>query len=53
MGPFGPDQSRHVDDFGAKQQMLTILLQKNRHLDDFSKEKEGSGHVFIDSRIYL
>ena len=28
MGPFGSDQSRHVDDFGAKKISLTILLRK-------------------------
>ena len=53
MGPFGSDQSRHVDDFGAK----------NLNFDDFDAhkasfgrlldEKTGYGHLFIDGRIYL
>ena len=53
MGPFGPDQSRHVDDFGAK----------NHNVDDFDAnkvsfgrlfdEKRGYGHLFIDGCIYL
>ena len=52
MGPFGSDQSRHVDDFGAK----------NHNFDDFDAkkasfgrldEKSGYGHLFIDGRIYL
>ena len=53
MGPFGSDQSRHVDDFGAK----------NYNFDDFDAsmlsfarlfdEKTGYGHLFIDGRIYL
>ena len=53
MGPFGSDQSRHVDDFGAT----------NRNFDDFDakksviwttfRRKRGYGHLFIDGRIYL
>ena len=43
MGPFGSDQSRHVDDFGAKKKELTILKPKKRHLDDFSMKKAITG----------
>ena len=60
MAPFGSDQSRHVDDFGAK----------NHNFDDFDAKKASFGrhfdekkglraciyrwlHLFIDSRIYL
>ena len=36
MGPFGSDQSRHVDDFGAKK----------RNFDDFGKENSYFGPLF-------
>ena len=59
MGPIGSDQSRHVDDFGAK----------NHNFDDFDAKKVSFGrlfdekqglrasiyrwpHLFIDGRIY-
>ena len=34
MGPFGSDQSRHVDDFGEKKAILMILLRKSRRFND-------------------
>ena len=36
MGPFGSDQSRHVDDFGAK----------NHNFDDFDAKKVSLGGLF-------
>ena len=39
MGPFGSDQSRHVDDFGAKKVMLMILLRKSRRFNDCQTNK--------------
>ena len=41
MGPFGSDQCRHVDDFGAKK----------GNVDDFAVNKSSLGaknHYFID-----
>ena len=36
MGPFGSDQSRHVDDFGAI----------NHNFDDFDAKKSSFGRLF-------
>ena len=33
MDPFGSDQSRHVDDFGAKARHVDDILAKNRLFD--------------------
>ena len=32
--------------------ILKILMPKSRHLHDFSMNKTGYGHLFIDGRIY-
>ena len=40
MGPFGSDQSRHVDDFGVK----------NHNFDDFDAKKASFGHLFDEKR---
>ena len=53
MGPFGSDQSRHVDDFGAKNHNFDDFVPKKRHFDDVSMKKTGHGHLLIDARIYL
>ena len=50
LGPFGSDQSRHVDDFGAKKHNFDDFAANTRRLFD---EKMGYGHLFIDGRIYL
>ena len=43
MGPFGSDQSRHVDDLGAKKHNFEDFHAKKRHLDDFSMKKGVTG----------
>ena len=59
MGRVGPDQSRHVDDFGATNYNFDDADVKKRHLDDFSMKKGLRAsiyrwpHLFIDGRIYL
>ena len=53
MGRFGSDQGRHVDDFGAKNHNFDDLDANMSSFGRLSDEKRGSGHLFIDSRIYL
>ena len=53
MGPFGSDQSRHVDDFGAKKHNFDDLDAKKSSLGRLFDAKRGYGHLFIDGRIYL
>ena len=43
MGPFGSDQSRHVDDFAAKKHNFDDFDAKKHHLDDFSVKKGITG----------
>ena len=53
MGPFGSDQSRHVDDFGAKKHNFDDFDAKKSSFGRLFDEKRGYGHLFIDGRIYL
>ena len=53
MGPFGSDQSRHVDDFGAKNHNFDDFDAKKASFGRLFDEKRGYGHLFIDGRIYL
>ena len=53
MGPFGSDQSRHVNDFGAKNHNFDDFDGKNASFGRLFDEKSGYGHLFIDGRIYL
>ena len=54
MGPFGSDQSRHVDDFGAKNHNFDDFDGKKASFGRLFDEKRGYGHhLFIESRIYL
>ena len=43
MGPFGSNQSRHVDDFGAK----------NHNFDDFHAKKSSFGRTFDETTGYV
>ena len=43
MGPLGSDQSRHVDDFGAKHHNFDDLDAKKNHVDDFSTKTRATG----------
>ena len=42
MGPFESDQSRHIDDFGAK----------NHKFDDLDAKKTSLGRLFDEKRGY-
>ena len=53
MGPFGSDQSRHVDDFGAKKHNLSDFDANMSSFGQLFDERMGYGHLFIDGRIYL
>ena len=53
MGPFGSDQIRHVDDFGAKNYNFVDFEAKKASFGRLFDEKSGYGHLFIDGRIYL
>ena len=53
MGPFGPDQSRHVDDFGAKKHNFDDFDANMSSFGRLFDEKRGYGHLFIDGRINL
>ena len=53
MGRFGSDQSRHVDDFGAKKHNFDDFDIKKASFGRLFDEKSGYGHLFIDGRIYL
>ena len=53
MGPFGSDQSRHVDDFGAKKHNFDDFDVNMPLFGQLFDEKRCCGHLFIDSRIYL
>ena len=67
MGPFGSDQSRHVDDFGATNHNFDDFDAKKASFGGLLDEKRSYGHLFIDglasinrwphlfidSRIYL
>ena len=53
MGPFGSDQSRHVDDFGAKNHNFADPDAKKASFGRLFDEKRGYGPLFIDGRIYL
>ena len=49
MGPFGSDQSRHVDDFGAKNHNFDDFDAKKASFGRLFDEKRGYGHLFIDA----
>ena len=51
MGPFGSDQSRHVDDFGAKKHTFYDFDANVSSLGRLFAEKRGYKHLFIDARI--
>ena len=53
MGPFGSDQSRHVDDFGAKNYNFDDFDANTSSFGRLFDEQTGYGHLFIDGRIYL
>ena len=53
MGPFGSDQSRHADDFGAKNNNFDDFDVKEASFGRLFDEKSGYRHLFIDGRIYL
>ena len=52
MGPLGSDQSRHVDDFGAKNHNFYDFDAQKASFERLFDEK-SYGHLFIDGRIYL
>ena len=53
MGPFGSDQSRHVDDFGAQTHSFDDFDANTSSFGRLFDEKKGIRHLFIDGRIYL
>ena len=53
MAPFGADQSRHVDNFGAKNHNFDDFNDKKASFRRLFDEKRGYGHLFIDGCIYL
>ena len=53
MGPFGSDQSRHVDNCGAKNHNFDDFDANTSSLGPLFDETTGYGHLFIDGRIYL
>ena len=59
MGPFGSDQSHHVDDFGAKGHNFDDFVERKCHLDNFPVKKGRYtsiyrwSHPFIDAAVYL
>ena len=53
MAPFGSDQSRHVDDFGAKSHNFDDFDAKKSSFGRLFDEKRGYGHLFIDGCTYL
>ena len=53
MGPFGSEQSRHVDDFDATKHNFDDFDANTSPSERLFDEKRGYGHLFIDGRIYL
>ena len=53
MGPFGSNQSRRVDDFGAKKHNFNDFDANMSSFGRLFDEKRGYGHLVIDGRIYL
>ena len=53
MGPFGSNQSRHVDNFGAKKHNFDEHVAKKLSFGRLVDKKKRHGHRFMDAAIYI